>query len=298
VNARLDRDRGAILVETALIMPLLFLLVFGLMDFANVSLQNSQASSAARDGARVAILHYSCADSTTGSCASSTDAATVTAAGLAKVGSRPGATVVIRCLTGATLTVESCANATVDTDYVEVKVSWPTQILTGLTTRLLPTTTTSTSRMAIVGLPLSLTPTTPTTTTTSTTTTTTSNTSTSSTSTTSTSTTTTTTPLACGFASYSPNRLTGSLQGNSGKLSSPVTVTVITNGASSCSSATWRLVFASGPTVTASPYSSVTKTANQVLFTLGANDGWAAGTYLFTATLNGTSAGTVVFTTS
>lgn len=51
-----DRERGATLVEAAFVLPLLLLFVFGLIDLGYGAFQTSQASSAARDAARVAIL--------------------------------------------------------------------------------------------------------------------------------------------------------------------------------------------------------------------------------------------------
>jgi Flp pilus assembly protein TadG len=55
--SRLDRsESGVSIVEAAFVIPVLFLLVFGLIDMGLWTLQKGQASSGARDGARVAIV--------------------------------------------------------------------------------------------------------------------------------------------------------------------------------------------------------------------------------------------------
>src|SRR5207237_9935455 len=57
-------ERGATIVEAAFVIPLLFLFIFGLIDVGLWEYQGSQASAAARDGARVGILRYLSADTT------------------------------------------------------------------------------------------------------------------------------------------------------------------------------------------------------------------------------------------
>lgn len=57
MRRRLDRsESGVSVVEAAFVIPILFLLVFGLIDVGLWSLQKGQASSGARDGARAAIV--------------------------------------------------------------------------------------------------------------------------------------------------------------------------------------------------------------------------------------------------
>jgi hypothetical protein len=53
---RFRGDGGSVIVEAAFIMPILLVIVLGLMDFSVWEFQESQASSAARDGARVGVL--------------------------------------------------------------------------------------------------------------------------------------------------------------------------------------------------------------------------------------------------
>jgi hypothetical protein len=53
---RFRGDGGAVIVEAAFVMPILLALVLGLMDFSLWEFQESQASSAARDGARAGVV--------------------------------------------------------------------------------------------------------------------------------------------------------------------------------------------------------------------------------------------------
>ena len=55
-TGRFRGDDGAILVEAAFVLPVLLFIILGLVDFSMWEFQRSQASSAARDGARVGIL--------------------------------------------------------------------------------------------------------------------------------------------------------------------------------------------------------------------------------------------------
>lgn len=269
MRRHLRSDRGAILVESALVLPVLLLLFLALADLGNLSLQRSQASSAARDGARTAILHYECADSVVGACSSSTDSSLITTAVTRRLASLPGVVVSTRCLAGGSLAAETCLSASVDTDLVEVTVSWPGRALSFIGSSFVPSRVSAVSRMAIVGLPLSLP-----------------------------STTSTTAPPGCASVGAPSLTLPSSLKGNSGGLSGPITVTVASNGSSLCASATWRLVRTGGPTFLASPYLPSTLTSTQAVFTLGANDGWSAGGYAFIVTLNGSMVGTISLTIS
>ena len=49
-------EEGVTIVEAAFVIPLLFVFVFGLIDFGLWGLEKGQATSAARDGARAAIV--------------------------------------------------------------------------------------------------------------------------------------------------------------------------------------------------------------------------------------------------
>jgi Flp pilus assembly protein TadG len=49
--------RGAAVVEFAIIVPLLFMLVFGIIEFGRMMMVQQVATNAAREGARKAVLH-------------------------------------------------------------------------------------------------------------------------------------------------------------------------------------------------------------------------------------------------
>lgn len=51
-------DAGAVIAEVTLILPLLLAFIMGVIDFTYIELKSDEVSSAARDGARVAILNH------------------------------------------------------------------------------------------------------------------------------------------------------------------------------------------------------------------------------------------------
>ena len=53
----LRREKGAALVEYALIAPLLFLLLFGIIEFSILVFSYNTIANAAREGARYGIIH-------------------------------------------------------------------------------------------------------------------------------------------------------------------------------------------------------------------------------------------------
>jgi len=62
-NRKLGNERGATLIETALVLPLLLLMVLGILDFGMLFWRFEGVTNAAREGARVAILPgYSATD--------------------------------------------------------------------------------------------------------------------------------------------------------------------------------------------------------------------------------------------
>lgn len=50
--SRLKSERGAVAVEFALVVPVLFLLIFGVVEFGNIYNVQLQLTAAAREGAR------------------------------------------------------------------------------------------------------------------------------------------------------------------------------------------------------------------------------------------------------
>lgn len=57
-RSRRRNDRGASLVEFALIMPLLVLLIFGMVDAGWAFFQNLEVRHGAREGARLAVVDF------------------------------------------------------------------------------------------------------------------------------------------------------------------------------------------------------------------------------------------------
>lgn len=111
------------LVEAALVVPLLFLLVFGLIDLGLWVFDSTQAAGAARDGARAGILDYLAAD-----VPGSPDSATVLAAARRHI-DVPAPTVAVRCVRQDETSVV-CAQAVPGRDRIAVTVSWQRETVT------------------------------------------------------------------------------------------------------------------------------------------------------------------------
>lgn len=148
-------ERGGALVEAAFVLPLVLLFVVGAADLGLWVFGSTQASNAARDGARVGILRYSQADVPT-----SADAAAIRAAVERRLDRRPAdepITVGVRCVNQLqTLTVPGgCSEASpIDRDLVQVTVTWQRRPLSFVTMRFgTIQTVTSTATMAILGRP-------------------------------------------------------------------------------------------------------------------------------------------------
>jgi Flp pilus assembly protein TadG len=54
------RERGAVLIEAALILPIIFMLVFGIIDFGTAYNQSHELRATAREGARIAAVDNGC----------------------------------------------------------------------------------------------------------------------------------------------------------------------------------------------------------------------------------------------
>lgn len=152
MTARLRRseDTGATLVEFAFVLPVLALLFAGLIDLGFMVLGSSVASNAAREGARVGIIHFHDADDPASDAFARIDAAVQDKlVGLVKPGT--GGFVTVRCLDGDALaTTKPCDDGIdVDHDVIEVVVSWEGIAGTGLLP--LDRTRTSSARMVITG---------------------------------------------------------------------------------------------------------------------------------------------------
>jgi Flp pilus assembly protein TadG len=235
---RVNNDRGAVIVEAALVLPLFIAVILGLIDFGYAVFQTSQATSAARDGARTAILSYSHAD-----VAGSADNTAVVSQVKGRLAGQAVQNITVSCLSGQSgSTTLTCTDATPNRDRIKVAVRWAYTPLTPAGAAVGTITISGTATMGIVGAPQTPGATTTTTsTTTSTTSTTTSTTQPSGSSTTS-STTTTTAPTTTTSIPPGSCTVTGlnispappiDTKG-SGHLSNNTTFTVTTNGAATC----------------------------------------------------------------
>lgn len=263
-------DRGAMLIEAAFAFPIFLTLLFGIIDIGYAEFQTSQATAAARDGARVAILSFNNADVT-----GSTDSQTIVTQINARLAGQQVGTIAVSCLSGLTgSTAETCSTASPDQDRVRVTVSWSYVALTPVMASFGLTTISGTATMAIVGSPTGL----PTTTTSPSTTTTTTTAPGSTTTSTSTTTTTTTPPGGCAITNLTVSpALPLQLKNGGPGLESHTTFTVTTNGAAPCTGL--KIQF---PTAGSSTTKSLTFGGGSTWSTtVNKNDySWAAGTNL------------------
>ncbi len=100
-RGRTVRDRGAVAVEFAIVVPVLLLIVFGIIDFGRAINAQIVLTGAAREGVRLAALGYSSAEVQARVAAAAPDLTGVTA------------TVVASCPPGA----GPAADAQVDVSY-------------------------------------------------------------------------------------------------------------------------------------------------------------------------------------
>ncbi|MFZ6003848.1 MAG: TadE/TadG family type IV pilus assembly protein [Actinomycetota bacterium] len=124
-----SRDRGAVIVEFAFVVPVLLALILALADFALAELSDAAGSNAAREGARVGILQYDGAH-VPGSANHDLIAAAVNERLAGNVKGTPAVTV--RCLNpdgSARPSSGSCSTVSGDSielgrDFIEVSVTW------------------------------------------------------------------------------------------------------------------------------------------------------------------------------
>lgn len=128
-HARGRGDRGAVLIEFAVVFPIVMLLLLALADFALAELSDAAGSNAAREGARVGILYYEGAHD--GTSANHTKIASAVAAKLGgNVAGTP--TVTVRCLEedgtaragGGSCSTVGADRVEVGEDLIEVSVRW------------------------------------------------------------------------------------------------------------------------------------------------------------------------------
>lgn len=133
-----EHEAGSALIELAFVVTILFALLFGMLDFALIEASDNAGTNAAREGARQAIVDFSCADTqywdaqVATTCTTSSDALQRITA---KVSSRLGGliagtpVVTVECWdgsSGAGKTEKKCDPAAVapGVDLVEVDVTW------------------------------------------------------------------------------------------------------------------------------------------------------------------------------
>ena len=146
-------EAGAALVEGAFAIPIFFFLLLGLVDFGLLALESNKASNAARDGARVGVIHYRGLDDT-----GSADYALLKAAIEKNLPGRviPDTDLDVGCLTPGGASI-ACASATVDVDRVSVRVEWPRDAISPVADALGfgSVDVSGTARMTIIGTPQS-----------------------------------------------------------------------------------------------------------------------------------------------
>lgn len=155
-NLRRSRrsDKGATIVEFALVMPLIALMLFGMVEFALVLSSKSAATNGAREASRLAAFDYAAADQSvppSDNYLAIEEAAHARLAGLVKPGT---VEVDVVCLDGnpPTDTPIACSPGTVvpGRDLIQVTVTW--EHLSS--TPFIAAEHTASSRAVIVGRPL------------------------------------------------------------------------------------------------------------------------------------------------
>lgn len=118
-RGRRSGDRGVTVLEAAFSIPVLFLLILGLTDIGNAVFQTSQASSAAADGARAAIVIGDLTGAETSGPAHDAIVGAVRGRLISHEGD--GATITISCRTPSGSTI-SCASVQPQRDATRIRV--------------------------------------------------------------------------------------------------------------------------------------------------------------------------------
>lgn len=157
---RRDRDRGAVLVEAALVLPILLFLFLGFFDFTYAELKEADATNAARDGARVGIVGDATATDTAQSDCTAGDAAFEAICNEVKsnLTAVDVDTVRVRCFDGVGSAVDpaaplACTDPDLEADRstIEVTVEWQRVPMTFVGKAFFgESAVTTTSRMVIV----------------------------------------------------------------------------------------------------------------------------------------------------
>lgn len=152
---RLRRDqRGVTIVEAAFVIPIFFLLAFGLIDMGLWGLQRGQATSAARDGARAGIVLKLAG--TSGNPTSNANQTAIKDAVAGRLDRDTIENVTISCVDGVTGLDKPCSTVVNGRDRLKVVVDWQRPFLTFVGTIFgNSSTVTGTSTMVIAGAPSS-----------------------------------------------------------------------------------------------------------------------------------------------
>lgn len=152
-------EAGATIVEFAFVFPVLIFTMLGLADVGLIVVGNAVGSNATREGARVGIIDFECADMGPG-CTDPSNAGAVKAAVRAKLAGLvrgvDDTKITIRCRKEATGTVIPCRGGpaanevALDNDQIEVVLEWRHIGASPFVTNL---THTDSARMTIVGRP-------------------------------------------------------------------------------------------------------------------------------------------------
>jgi Flp pilus assembly protein TadG len=128
-------ERGATIVEFAIIAPLLFALVFGIIDFGWAFMQDLSVKQAAREGGRIAIVD----GETTAGCAGL----------ISDIKQRVSSDLKTSSMTASLSVTDSNGDGIVGDvgDVMTITVTYPLSSLSGFTTALIGGTMTSTIQM-------------------------------------------------------------------------------------------------------------------------------------------------------
>lgn len=136
-------------MEFALIASMLFLIVFAALDLGLFAFAKSQASSAARDASRVAMINPGTPGTYTSTSVASASPATqrIYDAAVQRLGSVPaGLSVTVSCAPDATCPVTA-------TENVLVSVQWHRDSLTYVIGPVVGDNVTATSTRSLIGIP-------------------------------------------------------------------------------------------------------------------------------------------------
>ncbi|MEY2566583.1 MAG: hypothetical protein QOE35_1112 [Actinomycetota bacterium] len=129
LRGRKRDERGVTIVEAAFVIPIFFLLAFGLIDMGLWTLQKGQASSAARDGARAGIVLQ--LRGVAGTPTSNANVTKIESAVASKLGTQTVNAVTVTCVNGLTgADLPSCSSVVNGRDKLRVKVDWNRPFLT------------------------------------------------------------------------------------------------------------------------------------------------------------------------